>query len=127
MNNQQGFVLPLVLFTTAIVFVVLMSQITMYRSEINITKNHLEQVKIESLFQMGREKVKDELRMATTVEEIPGKVTYQLPLGSVIILISREKDNQYDLVFDIFTSGNQANYGTTNTLFINDGIPAASQ
>jgi hypothetical protein len=108
MNNKHGFFLPLVLFTVTIVFILITASIHSYQNDIQITERQVEQVIIESLFQLGRESLKDDLDSP----EIPDKVQYIFPDGTVNISIL-SNDNFYVLGFSIITNNNTT-YSFTN-------------
>lgn len=111
-NNQSGFFLPYVLFITSLVFILITSNISIYQSELQITARQVEQLKIETLFQMGRAKLKENIEMF----EAGNKATYLFRDGSVEILIEDRKDNKYTLFFTILTKNNQYLYYFRNTL-----------
>ncbi|MFA1821545.1 hypothetical protein ACDX78_15425 [Virgibacillus oceani] len=108
MNNDRGFFLPLVLFSVTLLFIFISANIQSYKHDVQITERQVEQVIVESLFQLGREKVKDELISI----EIPDKVQYTFPDGTVNITIS-SKDYFYELFFSIKTNNN-INYSFLN-------------
>ena len=108
MNNDQGFFLPVVLFTVTLLFIFITANIQSYKHDIQITERQVEQITIESLFQLGRECVKDELNS----DKIPDKIQYSFPDGTVDITISTN-DHFYELFFSINTNNN------TNYSFIN--------
>ncbi|QGS68865.1 hypothetical protein CV093_11790 [Oceanobacillus sp. 143] len=54
--------MPYVLFIIAIVYIIVTTNIAMYRNDLQLTENQIEQVKIETLFQMQREQFKQEFR-----------------------------------------------------------------
>lgn len=113
MNNERGFFLPLVLFVITLVFIFITTNIHSYKNDIQITDRQVEQVMIESLFQMGRESVKEEL----SSPEFPDSVHYTFPDGTVDITISSH-DDFYELLFSINTNNNTA-YKFTNHMQIN--------
>lgn len=103
MNSDAGFFLPYVLLVTAIVFVFITATITMYASDGKITERHLEQVKIETLFQMARATFKEENE---TKEMDSGETNYIFPYGNVDITHTPLDENRYELYFKITTDKN---------------------
>ncbi|MBM7597970.1 hypothetical protein JOC34_000327 [Virgibacillus halotolerans] len=118
-TNQHGFFLSYVLFITSLIFILTMSNIAIYRNDLQITANQIDQVKIESLFQMGRTKFKEELDKYNKQKDI---VSYAFPDGTVDILIDDIHGNQYELYFTILTKEQQSKYNITNTLQVNNDI-----
>lgn len=112
MNNQRGFILPYTLFIATIVLLIVMTNIITYNQNIQITYNYMEQIKIQTLFQMGREKFKQEV----TTLEINNKVAYDFPHGHVVIDYTTT-ETEYHLYFLIYTE-NDSVYLTENTLKI---------
>ncbi|MFZ3577848.1 hypothetical protein [Virgibacillus sp. DJP39] len=102
-NNEKGFILPLVLLTAALLFLFLSTHVSIYQNELRITKNELAQTKIDTLFQMGRSKFKSELPL---LNQESGTVQYTFPDGDVEITYSR-KQNIYELLFSIATPDNK--------------------
>lgn len=111
MNNDAGFFFPYVLFVTAIVFIFITATITMYASDGKITEKHVEQIKIETLFQMGHAKFKED----NNAKEIDsGETYYTFPYGNVEITYEPSDENRYKLYFKITTDKN-AIYSITHT------------
>ena len=59
MRQSEGFIFPYVLFIISILFLIITGSITSYQHDTSITDNMLEQVKIETLFQMSHTEFKD--------------------------------------------------------------------
>lgn len=116
-NKQGGFFLPYVLFITAIVLLVVSLGANAYKNDIYIVHNHFEQLKIETIAQMGREKFKSEVSEHTAKK---GHVSYTFPQGSAEITYTRMDDTEYTLLFTISTD--DKSYINTNTLFL-DKVP----
>ncbi|MFD1038477.1 competence type IV pilus minor pilin ComGG [Virgibacillus byunsanensis] len=110
-SNQEGFVLPYVLFFAALALFVVIASTDRYSNDVQITHNQIEQIRIETLVQMGRAKLLDEL--AHIPQDSP--ITYSFPDGVVEISIISIKDNQYNLHLNVTTSSGSV-YDTTNTL-----------
>ncbi|WP_088050629.1 hypothetical protein [Virgibacillus dakarensis] len=116
-NKQHGFFLPYVLFITAIVLFVLTVNTNTYKNDIRIIHNHLEQLKIETLVQMGREKFKVETGTHTDER---GTVSYSFPPGNVKIIYNRLTLTEYRLFFTVETG--EKTYTNINTLLLNEPI-----
>ncbi|WP_106497152.1 hypothetical protein [Lentibacillus sp. Marseille-P4043] len=113
-NRQGGFILPYVLFIVAIVLLVLTTKVNMYKNDIHIANNHIEQLEIETLLQMGRAKFVDEFSLETAKET--GKKTYTFPPGIVKITYTRINEMEYQLLFQISTEGKS--YSNVSTLLL---------
>lgn len=98
MNNQAGFAMPLVLFAVATILTIIFSHIYIYTNDIHITKNHREQIKMETLFQMSLVRLKEDLH---TIENYPAYLSYEFPYGNVTVRIP-DKNND-ELTFHIYT------------------------
>lgn len=83
--KNDGFIMLQVLFTIALLFILVTSSIASYRNEVYITKRQIEQVKIETLFQTAQTKYKQ-----TLSESGPplSPVSYNFPDGTVDISVS---------------------------------------
>lgn len=102
-NEEKGFILPLVLLIAALLFLFISTNVAIYHNELTITKNELSQLKINTLFQTGRSKFKKEI---TTLNQDGGTVQYLFPDGDVKIDYIR-KENVYELLFSVSTSDNK--------------------
>lgn len=104
MNNESGFLLPYVLFISIIIFVVIASTIQMYQNEIWLTYQNIDQLKVETLFQMGYEKFIDE----NTHKDLDEKkiVQYTFPDGDVSIEFTKKDEDEGQLLFQIATHNN---------------------
>lgn len=101
MNKSNGFILPYVLFIITLVLILIMGNITQYRSEFTSTALQIENVRMETLFQMGREKWKQEI--ATNGAQLGQVITYSFPDGMVGINLEDENEERYRLHFIIRT------------------------
>ncbi|WP_188453663.1 competence type IV pilus minor pilin ComGG [Virgibacillus oceani] len=110
-TKQNGFFLPYVLFLTAIVLIVLTAAVNTYKSDIRITDNQLEQLKIETLLQISRAKLKQNFPQH---ENSSQPVVYTFPDGDVYIDIEQITSKKYELTFTINTD--TKSYVTTNIL-----------
>ncbi|RYG74689.1 hypothetical protein EU245_00435 [Lentibacillus lipolyticus] len=98
--NQEGFVLPYILFFIAISFIIITADVHLYRDEIHIAQNHTEQLKVETLLQMGRTRFKDEL---TSGMDMPNPIAYEFPYGEVKISYTEIQETMYNLHLTIRT------------------------
>lgn len=114
MNNDNGFILPSILFIIVIMFIVLTTNIKIYYHDQFITEQHLEQLKIETIVQMGRLMVKKELIKAPNTE----KVHYTFPDGNITIEIIPMDHAEYHLHLTVVTN-NLSTYTNRNRLFLN--------
>ncbi|MBY7143379.1 hypothetical protein KFZ56_10020 [Virgibacillus sp. NKC19-3] len=110
-NHAAGFFFPYVLFVTAIVFIFITATITMYANDGKITEKHMEQIKIETLFQMAHAKFKEENE---TKEMGSGETYYTFPDGDVKITHTLSDEDRYEMYFKITTDQN-AVYSITHT------------
>jgi len=104
-NKESGFILPVVLFVASIVMMIIASHIYMYHHDIQITENQLQQVKVESLFQMSLTLVKQDL---PAIEKLPANISYSFPDGEVTVNIVDQ--GSYKLTFTIQTNESKSNY-----------------
>ncbi|ASK63202.1 hypothetical protein CFK37_14120 [Virgibacillus phasianinus] len=102
-SNERGLILPLTLLITALLFLFLSTNVAIYHNELTITRNELSQLKIDTLFQMGRSKLTKELSMQ---QQDSGTVQYTFPDGIVEISYFR-KSEIYQLAFSISTPDNK--------------------
>lgn len=101
MNNERGFILPVIWLITILSFIVISMMVQMYQNEMYITNQNLEQLKVETLFQMSFEKFLQEHILAElpTYEE----VHYLFPEGEVIIQFLQLNEQEGQLLFQIET------------------------
>ncbi|MUV39645.1 hypothetical protein JNUCC1_03529 [Lentibacillus sp. JNUCC-1] len=85
--NQSGFILPYVVFISALVLIALSASIHMYHNEIYMTDIEMENIKTETLLQMGY------TNYMKTIEtgESPGEQFYTFPQGRVHIQFVESK------------------------------------
>lgn len=100
MSNQKGFFLPYVLFVSALVLIIVTANINTYNQDIFMTQNHLDQINMETLVQMGRIKFKDEIEIH---QKDKGEVEYVFPEGRVALQYTRLTELEYNLLFTIRT------------------------
>ncbi|OZU89980.1 hypothetical protein CIL03_02265 [Virgibacillus indicus] len=99
-NNEKGFFLPYVLFIISIIFIVITANITNYKNEIYITDAYLEQLKIETLFQMGHAELKEDVKNS---EDMIDKKSYIFPDGNVEISLISFTEEIFHFDFNIST------------------------
>lgn len=91
-NKEGGFFFPYVIFITGVVLLIISSSIYIYRQEIAITEKHLDQYKIETLYQMGvvqiKEQWKDEVQLGM-------KEKYVYPDGDIELKVLELTDEGY--------------------------------
>ncbi len=104
--------LPLVLFVTALVFLIISTTVHRYQNNVIMTKNQIEQLKIETLVQMSREKIKQELIQNG---EIENQMDISFPYGEVSVRITSLTPEKYRLFFTI-TTNNQSKLQLTGFL-----------
>ena len=97
-TRDNGFILIHVLFVISLTFILVTSGIASYRNEIYITDRQLEQIKIETLFQMGQAKYKQEQNASSSPIQ---SVSYEFPDGYVDISIVRIEEDFTELHFII--------------------------
>jgi len=87
-----------VLFVVSLLFILIISSIAAYRNEIYITARQIEQLKVETLFQMAQSKYRQEL----TASDLPvDAVNYTFPDGTVDISVEEIADHYIKLYFYI--------------------------
>lgn len=110
--NEKGFILPYVLFIITLLFLLITTNTNHYQREIEITARHIQQVKMETLFQMGREKVKSEIEHV----QLNDTLIYNFPDGRVRIKITALGDGYSELLFNITSNSNEHLYEIINIL-----------
>lgn len=109
-NKESGFFLPYVLFITVIVLTIITSSIRTYQSEIEITHHLIEQLKAETILQMGISKFNQDY-LPNDQETL--NVQYNFPDGDVAIIYNLISELEYRLHFTI-TTNNGLVYTTVN-------------
>lgn len=100
-HNQKGFILPYTLFIVTVVLSLFTILISTYQNDIRISHNHQEQLKIETLIQMGHEQFKQDI---TSEKNTTGSKTYKFPPGDVTIEYTRMDDGEYKLDWNVFST-----------------------
>ncbi|RLL48084.1 hypothetical protein D8M04_02075 [Oceanobacillus piezotolerans] len=111
-DNQRGFMFPVVLFIIAILILVVNTNIQLFINERNMTKHQIQQVKIETLFQSSRVLFQDELTSALP----PGKErSYSLPDGEVKITLISVTETAIHASFTIYPLNEPISYTISDT------------
>lgn len=103
--NQSGFFLPYVLGITVIIIFATVTHINLYQQDIKVTHQHLEQLKIETLIQMGYQKFQEEYPV---VDSDQFEVGYSFPHGTVNLRYKTLGEMDYNLHVDVLTFNNSA-------------------
>lgn len=99
-SNESGFFLPYVLFITALVFVIITASIRTYQHEIEITQHHIEQLKAETIVQMGLAKF---LENNLPTDQNTVHVHYNFPDGDVTLIYTLIDDFEYRIHCTVLT------------------------
>lgn len=81
-TNQHGFFLPYVLFIVSLTFIIVSTNIKIYNNEIQMMNHLTEQIKIETLLDMGRTRFAEDMM---DNKNIKNTILYTFPLGDVQI------------------------------------------
>ncbi|GAA0443378.1 hypothetical protein GCM10008983_20740 [Lentibacillus halophilus] len=112
-DNQKGFILPFVLFFIAIALISITASTQLYHDELSIAEDHDEQVKLETLLQMSRVQLKNDI---TYDKDIPNPVRYPFPYGHAVVHYAKLQ-NEYRL-FLFLKTDKGAEYNIRNRLKI---------
>lgn len=115
MESESGFFLPYVLFITALIFIIIATSINTYQQDIQITHRLVEQLRIETIVQMGLAKFNQE---HLPNEEARIDVSYNFRDGEVTIVYSLINDFEYRLHFTVLAKSG-LEYTTSHTVKIN--------
>src|SRR5699024_10257113 len=89
-REQKGFILPFVLFILTLIMLIVISGIQIYKNNIQLTHQHVEQLKIETLFQSAYTLFQQELLEGEVIlPEFSNRnelKTYPFPDGEVIVI-----------------------------------------
>ncbi|SES83514.1 hypothetical protein SAMN05216389_102391 [Oceanobacillus limi] len=116
MSNQKGYFLPSVMFICMIVFIVLTAHIQIYSNSLHMTDKIVENIKLESLFQMSYTKFQEDVKSFTYTEQ-EQTIHYEFPDGTVEIKYFFQEMDSIHLMMNI-TSKNQAHYSITKQIKI---------
>lgn len=100
-NKERGFVLPYTLFLAVIVFILITSSVSIYLNELHVSYQLLEQLEIQTLFQMSHTRIREEL---PSVQEQSGWMDYSFPNGEVIVAFTVHEDSYVHLIFHLKTN-----------------------
>ncbi|RFA32810.1 hypothetical protein CAI16_16855 [Virgibacillus dokdonensis] len=103
-RNNAGFMFPFVLVITVLVLLIITATAYHYQNNIVMTKNQIEQLKIETMVQMSRERVKQALIQNG---ELKKQMYFSFPYGDVSLRINALSSDKYTLFFTI-TTDNQS-------------------
>lgn len=88
------------------------SSILHYERDIEITERHILEIQMETLFQMGRERVTQEISAVS----LPQTFIYEFPDGIVRVEAELLEQDMIELMFKIKTKSGNAMYSITDTL-----------
>lgn len=115
-TKNDGFIMLQVLFVVSLLFILIISSIATYRNEVYITARQVEQVKIETLFQMAQSKYKQELAAS---DAPPSAASFSFPDGTVDISVTEITNHYIKLHFSIkFNDGKKDGYFPFNHLLV---------
>lgn len=99
MNHEKGFALPMVLFFISIFIIALSTSIELYKNEMNITKNIVEEYKTKTLYIRAKNKLlsNPNLKEDSTLE-------FSFPDGEVTIKYVENFDKYAHLEYTIRTA-----------------------
>lgn len=101
MRNERGFALPIVLFFITIFIIALTTSIELYKNEMHITKNIVEDYRVKTLYLRAKNKA---LTDSSLTESSQLRFTY--PDGEVIIYHAGDFDRYIRLDYTINTNRN---------------------
>lgn len=100
-KSDQGFYLPYVLFVSVIALSFITTSIIKYNNELNISHQLMEQIEAETLIQMGRDKLIDEVAY---YGQSVGEVHYVFPNGEIKVIYEATETDIYKLHYYAITS-----------------------
>ncbi|MHA6250978.1 hypothetical protein [Oceanobacillus sp. CAU 1775] len=112
--NEKGFILVHVLFVVSLLFIIISSSISAYRNEIYINNRQIEQIKVESLFQIAQESYKRDFLVNNEFKE----TYYTFPQGRVEITILNIETEYAKLAFEIWLDDNPRDFFSLRHLFV---------
>lgn len=100
-TNEHGYFLPFVLFFTTIILLIIIGSINNYHNELTMSHRLHEQIKIETLYQMGLAQFKKDIALIGESDTIlwAREFAYQFPYGHVDITFERKGDYLYIAYF----------------------------
>lgn len=100
-HNDKGYIFPFVLFVALVMFSAVTASILIYRNEIMISNQILEQMTAETIVQMSVHRFKEEKPFIILPT---GTISYQFPSGSVEVFYEPIEPNYYNLILTIETN-----------------------
>lgn len=91
--NEMGFILPSVTFIIFILFILLSTNIAIYKQDVDMANNHIKQIKIETLIQLALDSYKAELRAS---DDFINHHDFTISYGEVIL--SASENTQDDTI-----------------------------
>ncbi|WP_226035030.1 hypothetical protein [Aquibacillus saliphilus] len=113
--NRDGFIFPYVAFIVVLVLVTITGSINLYRNNIEMTNFNEEQLKIDTLFQMGKSQFKQELLPENL--NTSNQYTFFFPHGSVDITVLSYTEKNIYAKYDISTT-KQSKYVTFSSIHL---------
>ncbi|WHX27503.1 hypothetical protein QNH47_06510 [Virgibacillus halodenitrificans] len=118
-TNQRGFILPVVLFTISIFFILITATITSYQNEIHMSEAHLERVKMHTLLQMSFQLVMEEY---DDLSALPHTLHYSFLQGEVNITTTSITDDTWETLAKV-TTNNHSEHTFKHTINIRHFYP----
>src|SRR5699024_2735345 len=115
-TKDNGFIMLHVLFVISLLLLLISHAVASYRMEVHMTDRQIEQIKMETLFQMAREQYKTEYQKSNVLNN---NVIYYYPQGEVNITIL-ETENSYVKLSFVIRLPDSDEYLPVNHLFIYD-------
>lgn len=91
MNEQHGFIFPYVLFLITIILLLVTVSSNTYKNEIYMAKQYTENLKIQTVYQMGLSKFKEEYATGS-FDSASGTISYDFPDGKSVIQYSKMEE-----------------------------------
>ncbi|HLT56316.1 MAG TPA: hypothetical protein VK057_09455, partial [Bacillota bacterium] len=105
-RNNKGFVFPYLLFIVTLLLIGIQKQIVFYENEIEMTELMVDQVKIETMYQMAKTETKNELAANPHIRSI----IFHYPYGEAEVTLQPESETAYKARFVITTFPNNNSY-----------------
>jgi hypothetical protein len=109
-HNQNGFLFPYVLFTAVLACVIVSSSVVIHKNNTNFASFYKEQLKMNTLTQMGISLFKEEIGSINTDQ---GSRSYSFPYGNVKIHYQKKEETM--VISCYVTTSERASYVTTQT------------
>lgn len=98
--DQRGFFLPHVLFIISLTLLIVSANIKIYSNEVYMMNQLTEQIKIETLMQMGYARYKEDLENG---EDMANVMWYTFPSGKVKVTYVSREENKVFVRYQIIT------------------------